>query len=114
MRGLGRDKPDKPGHDEKLFATASLPSLHQRQKARLLAAGGVEIFRREPALESGLAGRPLAVEHREPGGVAVASLDDEVLAEHAFEREAEALGGAPRGGIERVAFPLVTAVAQRL
>src|SRR5262249_813590 len=49
-----------------------------------LAAQRVEIFRIEPALERRLAVQPLAVEHREPGGVAVAALDDLVLAERAL------------------------------
>ena len=85
---------------------------HEIGKTDFLAPGGVEIVGREPALVSGLARRPLAVEHGEPGGVAVAALDDHVLAEDALEREAEALGRALRGRVEVVALPLVAAIAE--
>ena len=74
----------------------------------------IEIVRREPALVRRLARRPLAVEHRKPGGVAVAALDDHVLAENPLEREAEALRGAARGRVEGVALPLVAAIAELL
>src|SRR5262245_39650499 len=68
----------------------------QRRETRLLLAVRAEIVRRKPALEARLARAPLAVEHGEPGGVAVAALDDLMLAEHALEGEAEARRRAPR------------------
>src|SRR5258708_40281973 len=74
-----------------------------------LAAVGVEVLRREPALERGFARRPVGGQHGEPGGVAVAALDDHVVAKNALVAKAEAQRGAARGGIERIAFPLVTA-----
>src|ERR1043166_4256979 len=89
-------------------------SAVERDQTQLLPAGGVEIVRREPALVGRLARRPFGIEHRKPRGVAVAALHDLVLAEQSFEGEAEALGGAARGRVERVAFPLVAPVAERL
>ena len=86
----------------------------QARKALLLPPLGVEIFAPEPALERRLARGPLAVEHRKPGGVAAAALDDHVLAEDALEGEAEPLRRAPRGRVQRVAFPLVAPVAERI
>ena len=80
----------------------------------LLPSVGIEIVWREPALVGRLAGRPLAVEHRKPGCVAVAALDDHVLAENPLEGEAEALRGATRRRVERVALPLVAAIAKLL
>ena len=58
--------------------------------------------------------RPLVVQHRVPGGVAVASLHDHVPAEDALERETQPLGGGARPGVEGVALPLDPAVAQGL
>ena len=58
--------------------------------------------------------RPFAVEHGKPGIVAIAALGDHVLAERAFVDEAVAQRGAPGGGIERIAFPFVAPVAERL
>ena len=54
------------------------------------------------------------IEHGEPCRIAVAAFDDHVLAEDAFEGEAEAQGGAAAGLVVRVALPLVAAVAQVL
>src|SRR5260221_6028935 len=79
-----------------------------------LAAVGVEVLRREPALERGFARRPVGGQHGEPGGVAAAALDDHVVAKNALVAKAEAQRRAARRGIERIAFPLVTAVAERL
>src|SRR5947209_6937438 len=62
----------------------------ERRETRSLASRAVEIVGRKPALESGLARRPFAVEHGVPGGVAAVALDDHVLAENALELEAEA------------------------
>src|SRR3984957_3668884 len=79
-----------------------------------LRAGGIEVLRREPALERRLACRPLGLEHGEPGGVAAAPLDDHVVAKDALVAEAEPQRGAARGCIERIAFPFVAAIAERL
>ena len=54
---------------------------------------------------------PVGVDHREPGGVAVAALDDRRLPEHPLPGEAEALGGAAARAVEGVALPLEAAVA---
>src|SRR5436853_7893914 len=86
----------------------------QPRQAYPLPACRVEIFRHKPALEGRLARRPFGIEHRVPGRVAVAALDDHVLAEEALEGEAETQRSAPPGGVERVALPLVAAVAERL
>src|SRR5205823_2107473 len=77
-----------------------------------LASFAVEISRREPALERLLERRPFAIEDRVPGGIAVAALVDDRLAENAFEAEAEAVGGLARRRVERIAFPFITAVAE--
>src|SRR6187431_3432204 len=73
----------------------------------------IEVFRREPALERGLARRPLVVEHRKIGGVAGAALDDHVLAQDALELKAVAERRTPRWCVERVALPLVAPIAER-
>src|SRR5580692_9742728 len=86
----------------------------QRRETEFLPAFAVEIFRRKPTLKIALARRPLAVEHGEPGIIAVAALSDDVLAERSFVAEAVAQRGAPRWRIERIAFPLVAPIAQRL
>src|SRR5215467_8749367 len=88
--------------------TAQLPELF------LLCPIRAEILRRQPPLECGLAGRPLGFQHREPGGIAAAALDDHVVAENAFERKTETERGATRRGIEGVTFPLVAAKPERL
>src|SRR6267378_1496813 len=91
------------------YSTTALPSARaiQLAQADTLPPVGIEIVRREPALERGLAGGPFGIARREPGGVVVAPLDDHVVAEDALEREAEAQCRAARGGVERVAFPFV-------
>src|ERR1700726_4222567 len=86
----------------------------QRRETDFLPAFVVEILRRKPALEVELAHRPLAVEHGEPGVVAVAALGDHVLAERAFVDKAVAQRGAPRRSIEGIAFPFVAPIAERL
>src|SRR5437867_5746466 len=65
-----------------------------------------------PGLEGRARRRPLAIEHREPGAVAIAPLDDHVLAEDALEAEAELERRAARSLVERVALPLHAAVAE--
>jgi len=77
-----------------------------------LPALGVEVFGGEPGLEGLFSCGPFGVEHAEPGGVAVAALDDHVLAEDAFKCEAEAQGGLAAGQVFGVALPLVAAVAE--
>ena len=86
----------------------------QFAQAHLLLARRVEILRRQPALEGGLARRPFAVEHRVIGGVAVPALGDQLLAQDALEDEAIAQSRAPRRRVQRIAFPFVAPVAQRL
>src|SRR5580700_10584261 len=57
----------------------------ERREAHLLLPVRVEIIAREEALEGLFARRPLAVDDREPGRVAIAALDDEMLAEEPLE-----------------------------
>src|SRR3984893_16899199 len=77
-----------------------------------LTSGAIEIAGIEPSLECRLQRRPFAVEDREPAGIAVAPFVDRRLTEHPFIAEAQALRRGARGRIERIAFPLVAAVAQ--
>src|SRR5271154_2596108 len=72
----------------------------------------IEVPRLQPCLERLFAGGPFAVEDREPCRVAVAVLDHHVLAEDAFVSESEAQSGLAAGLVERVALPLVAAIAQ--
>src|SRR5437764_15178523 len=99
------------------YATLFRPTvlrLIQLAQAQLLAAGRIEVFRREPARERLLARGPFAVEHGEPGIVAVAPLGDDVLPERALVGEPVAQRGVARGRIERIAFPLVPPIAERI
>ena len=66
----------------------------------------------EPALESGAQSRPLAVEDREPRGIAAAALVHCCLPEQPLIAEAEAQGRRPRRGVERVTFPFVAAISE--
>ncbi len=77
-----------------------------------LPARLVEVRRREPALEIGLAQGPFRIEHGEPRRIPIAALDDHVLAKDSLEAEAEAQGGTARGLVQRITLPLVAAVAQ--
>src|SRR5712675_2299690 len=86
----------------------------QVAQAGPLPAIRIEILRRQPALERRLARRPLAIEDREESGVAVAALRDHVLAQHALEGESIAQCSPTRWCVERVALPLVAAIAERL
>src|ERR1700751_1658637 len=65
----------------------------------------IEVGWIEPTLEGLLAGGPFMVEHGKPGGVAIAVLDDHVLAENAFERKTETEGGSPARFVLGVALP---------
>src|SRR6185437_1867159 len=85
----------------------------QGREAEFLPAVAVEIVRRQPALEVRLAYRPLAVEHGEPGVVAVAALGDDVLAERALVDEAVTQRRAPRFRVERIALPFVAPIVER-
>src|SRR5581483_11855941 len=73
------------GFRNSLRSAGMTPESIKSAELALLPAFPIEILRREPALEGGLAGGPFAVEHGEPGGVAVAPLVDHVLAEDALE-----------------------------
>src|SRR6266550_1558077 len=83
-----------------------------RRQTGLLPPVFIEVRRIKPALERSLAGGPLAVEDREPGGVAVLSLHDLVLAEQAFVFETKTLCRALGRFVAIVALPLEPAVAR--
>src|ERR1700704_911019 len=53
-------------------------------KRSALPAFFVEVFRRQPGFEGRASGRPLGIDDRVPGGVAVAALGHHVLAEDPF------------------------------
>src|SRR6476620_8963341 len=84
----------------------------ERAERDALTPALVEIRRVEPAPERGVERRPFLVDHRVPRGVAVAALVDARLTENTFIREPEAHGRGARRGIQRVALPLVAAVAE--
>ena len=84
----------------------------QLRQAGSLPPVRIEIVGVEPSLEGRLQRRPFAVEDREPAGVAVARLVDGRLAEHALIGEAQALRRGARRRVQRVAFPLVAAIAE--
>src|SRR5258708_26547843 len=86
----------------------------QRRETDLLQAFAVKVLGREPARKSALGRRPVADEHGKPGIIAVAALGDDVLAERPFVAEPVAERCAPRRRIERIAFPFVAPVAERL
>src|SRR6516162_683667 len=96
----------------KLSAGLAQLGIPEVRQALPLLARRIEICRVEPALECRLERWPFAVEDREPGGVAVATLVHRRLAEHAFVAEAQALRCGARGRVERIAFPLVAPIAQ--
>src|SRR5713101_2771415 len=84
----------------------------QCREGYFLAAVRIEIGNIQPAFESGLAFGPLGIEHRIPGGVTAATLDDHVLAEDPLESEPEPQRCSSRGGVQRIALPFVPAVPQ--
>src|ERR1700674_2984448 len=86
-------------------------AVYCTQAEDLCAAG--EVFRRQPALEICFALRPFAVEHREPSIVAVSAFRDQVLAERPLIDEAITKRRSAGRRIERVAIPLVAAIAER-
>src|SRR5690349_2026285 len=73
----------------------------------------VEVRGIEPLLERAIERRPLGVDRRVPGRIAVATLVDARLPEDALVRQAEALRGGARTRVQRVALPLVSAIAER-
>lgn len=79
-----------------------------------LAALVVKVLRRQPPLQRDATRRPLVCQHGEPGRVAAAPLDDQMVAEDALGDEAEALGSTSRRRVQRVALPLVASVAQHV
>jgi hypothetical protein len=84
----------------------------QRRERDALLSAGVEIGRVKPARESGVKGRPFAVDRSVPGGIPIAALDHRRLSEDAFKRQAKALRRRPRRRIEGIAFPLAASVTQ--
>src|SRR6516165_5031914 len=83
-------------------------------EADFLPAISIKIFRRQPAFEIALARRPFVVEHRKPRVVAIAALGNHVLAEGALVDEPVTQRRSPRRRIQRVAFPFIAAIAERL
>src|SRR5207248_447352 len=83
-----------------LIPDTSRPALTlpggERRQAGALPPGIVEIAGIEPAFERGLDARPFAVGDREPGGVAIAALDDISLAENPLEAEPVSRGRGAR------------------
>src|SRR5688572_15614196 len=82
-----------------------------RQTTPLLASL-IEIVRGQPRFERALQGRPFFVDRGIPRGVAIASLVDERLTEHALERKAEPLRRDARGAIEGIALPFIAAITE--
>src|SRR6185369_7401430 len=74
----------------------------------------VEVGGRKPPLEGGFAGRPFGIEHGIPGGIAIPTFHDHMLAEDSLELKTEAEGGAAGRCIAGIALPFVAAVAQIL
>src|SRR5262249_1649880 len=64
----------------------------RRQSGELMSLR-IEVRRIEPAPERGVERRPLAIDRRVPGRVAIAAFVDARLAEDAFVGEAKALRG---------------------
>src|ERR1700730_2936414 len=83
----------------------------QRAERRPLTALLVEVRRIEPARERPIERGPFAVDHGVPRGVTVTALVHTRLAEDALVGESEALRRRARRRVQRVALPLVAAVA---
>src|SRR6516225_10535636 len=86
----------------------------QCSEAHALDALCIEILGVQPAFEVALAHRPFAVEHGEPCVVAITALGNHVLAESTLVDKPITQRCPPRCGIQRVAFPLVAAIAESL
>src|SRR5262252_11223463 len=83
-----------------------------RSEPRALLSFGIEILRREPAAIGAANTRPIAIRHREPGGIAALALHHHMLAEEPLEAKAETRRGAARAAIAAIAFPFDAAIAQ--
>src|SRR5580700_3370854 len=77
-----------------------------------LSSRGVEISGVEPAFESRSQTRPFPVGDREPSGIAVAPVGYRRLPEQPFVLETESLGGGAAWRVQRIALPLVAAIAE--
>src|SRR5262249_39389366 len=82
------------------------------REALALPPARVEIRGIEPALVARLERGPVSIDDRIPGRVAVALLVYRGLAKEALVLEAGSQGGGAGGRVERVAFPLVAAIAE--
>src|SRR5258707_15461271 len=74
-----------------------------------LSAVAVEIAGFEPGLESAAQHGPIAVDDREPRGVAIAAARDHRLPEQPFIGEAEPGGGGAARQVSRNPFPILAA-----
>src|SRR5436309_2247500 len=83
------------------------------RQTSVLTALRVEVRGIEPAFEHLLQRRSVAIGGGEPGGVAVAALVHEGVAEDALVRETEPQRRRPRRGAQRVALPLVAPISER-
>src|SRR5579872_1546610 len=112
-RGRCPDRPRSP-------ALLSLPACCswvlsvQCRETEFLPPLGVEIRRIKPALENFPPRRPLVIKHGEIRRVAAAALGDHVLAENTLENETVTQSGAAGRCVERVAFPFIAPVPERL
>ena len=72
----------------------------------------IEILEAQPGAIGRPCGGPFVIDEGIPGGVAVASLVDERLAEDALEAEAQTLGRSAGARVQGIAFPFVAPVVQ--
>src|SRR6056297_1267191 len=98
------------------FAQSGLARRHKGRgevaQPMPLQAVCIEIGGVEPCVIGRAQRGPVAVDHREPRGIAIAPFHDCGLTKDTLEHETEAPGSAARRGIERVAFPLEAAIAR--
>src|SRR5450631_1737737 len=73
----------------------------------------IEVLRPQPSLVAGLEARPIAVGHCKPGGIAILTFDDHMLAKDALETKAETFRSASGWIVSTIALPLESAVAER-
>jgi hypothetical protein len=88
--------------------------LAQTRERVKLTAFGIEIFRREPGLESTAQARPLIICDGKPCRIAAALFVNDRVEKDAFDAEAEPQRRAAGGRVQRVALPLVAPVAEVL
>ena len=81
--------------------------------AHLVAVGG-EILRREPGFEGSVEHRPFAVDHREPGRIAIARLESICWRKTPSKLKPRRFAVFLLASLRIVAFPLVAAVAEIL